>query len=126
MGFLTDRQVYNSKAVRHSERDMITGTITGSLYSYYTAYLGVRVRTFNQLMYIVSEEGVLNSSEKEYTPEAMKAIESESHEQVTEESKIKSKLSELANITTKYSEMGRNLSKRLFEIEARGSIHGME
>jgi len=122
VGFLTDRQVFNSKTVRHSERDLITGTISGALYSYYTAYLGVRVKTFNQLMYIVSEDGSLNSSEKEYTPEAKNAIESESHVQVTEGTKIKSKLSDLANITTKYSEMGRNLAKRLFEIEARGSI----
>lgn len=122
VGFLTDRQVYNGKVIKYSERDMITGTITGSLYSYYTAYLGVRVRTFNQLMYIVSEDGRINSSEKEYTPEALHAIESESHEQETEGTKIKTKLSEIANITTKYSEMGRNLAKRLFEIEARGSI----
>ena len=122
VGFLTDRQLSNGKPVRHSEREMMTGTIAGALYSYYTAYLGVRVKTFNQLMYIVSEEGIIDSAEKEYTQEAITAIESESKEQVTEGSKIKSKLSELANITTKYSETGKNLAKRLFEIEARGSI----
>jgi GGDEF domain-containing protein len=122
VGYLTDRQVYNSKAVKHSEREIITKTISGALYSYYTVYLGVRVKTFNQLMYLVSEDGMLNSSEKEYTPEAARAIENESHEQHAEGSKVKSKLSELANITTKYSDMGRNLSKRLFEIEARGSL----
>jgi len=122
VGFLTDRQVLNSKAVRYNERETITNTITGALYSYYTAYLGVRVRTFNQLMYIASEEGVLNSSEKEYTPEAAKAIESETHVQVTEGTKIKSKLAQLVNITAKYRDMGINLAKRLFELEARGSL----
>ncbi len=123
VGFLTDRQVYNNKAVRHSEKEMMVGTISGSLYSYYTAYLGVEVKTFNQLMYIVSEEGTINSAEKELTPEAKIAIEADSHEQNSEGSKIKSKISDLVNITTKYSEMGRSLSKRIFEIEARGGLN---
>ncbi len=122
VGFLTDRQVHNSRTIKYNERDIITKTISGALYSYYTTYIGVRVKSFYQLMYIVSEEGVLNSSEKEYTPEASKAIESESHEQATEGSKIKSRLSELSNVTTKYSMQGRNLAKRLFEIEARGAL----
>jgi len=122
VGFLTDRQVHNSKILKHSERDIITRTISGSLYSYYTAYLGVRVSSFNQLMHIVSEEGVLNSLEKEYTPEAVNAIENESHEQKTEGSKVKSKLTELLNVTTKYRDMGIKLTKRIFEIEARGGI----
>ena len=122
VGFLTGREVFNSRTVRHSERDMMVGTITGALYSYYTAYLGIRVRTFNQLMYIVSEDGILNSSEKEYTPEAAYAIDAEKKEQNTEESKIKSKLSELENLTTRYRDQGINLAKRLFEIEARGSL----
>jgi len=122
VGFLTDRQVFNSKSVKHSQRELITGTISGALYSYYTTYLGVRVRTFNQLMYIVSEDGALNGSEKEYTPGAITAIESESHVQSTEGSKIKSRLSELANVITKYSDMGKNLAKRLFELEARSGL----
>lgn len=122
IGFLTDRHLHNSKTVKHSEMELMTKTIAGSLYSYYTAYLGVRVRTFNQLMYLVSEEGLINSSEKEYTGEALKAIESESHEQKTEGSKVKSRLAELQNITAKYSEMGRSLAKRIFEIEARSSL----
>jgi GGDEF domain-containing protein len=122
VGFITDRQVHNSRTVKYSEREIITKTISGALYSYYTAYIGVRVKTFNQLMYIVNEEGELNSSEKKYTPEAAKAIESESHEQATEGSKIKSRLSELSNVTTKYSIQGKNLAKRLFEIEARGAL----
>jgi GGDEF domain-containing protein len=122
VGFLTDRQVHNSRAIKHSEMEIVTKTIAGALYSYYTAYIGVRVKTFNQLMYIVNEEGVLNSSEKEYTPEAAKAIESESHEQATEGSKIKFRLSELSNVITKYSTQGKNLAKRLFEIEARAGL----
>ncbi len=122
VGFLTDRPVVNNKKVRYNEGDLITGTILGALYSYYTAYLGVRVKTFNQLMYIINEEGMLNGSEKEYTKEAIAAIENESHQQITEGTRIKSKLSELVNIPGKYCEMGKNLSKRLFEIEARGSL----
>jgi len=122
VGFLTDRQVLNGKIIKHSERDIVTKTISGALYSYYTAYLGVRVKTFNQLMYIVNEEGIINNSEKEYTPEASNAIENESHHQATEGSKIKSRLSELSNVTSKYSQQGKNLAKRLFEIEARGSL----
>jgi len=122
VGFLTDRHVFNNKTVRHSAGEMMTKTISGALYSYYTAYLGVRVKTFNQLMYILSEEGMLNSTEKEYTPEAKTAIENESHEKATEGTKIKSKLSELVNITTKYSESGKTLARRLFEIEAHGSL----
>jgi GGDEF domain-containing protein len=122
VGFLTDRQIHNSRTIKHGEREIVTKTISGALYSYYTTYIGVRVKTFNQLMYIVSEDGVLNSSEKEYTPEAVKAIESESHQQATEGSKIQSRLSELSNVTTKYSIQGKNLAKRLFEMEARGAL----
>jgi len=122
VGFLTDRQIFNSRTLKHSGRDMMVGTISGSLYSYYTAYLGTRVTTFNQLIYITGEEGVLNSSEKEYTPEASAAIEKEKKEQNTEGSKIKTKLSDLVNLTAKYRDMGISLSKRLFELEARGSL----
>ena len=122
VGFLTNRHIFNSKTVRHSEKEMMVATITGALYSYYTAYLGVRVKTFNQLMYIAGEDGTLNSSEKEYTPEAKDIIESEKKEQNTEGSKIKFRLSELVNLTTRYRDMGISLSKRLFEIEARGSL----
>ncbi len=122
VGFLTGREIFNSRTVRHSERDMMVGTITGALYSYYTAYLGIRVSKFNQLMYLVSEEGIINNTVKEYTLEAKTAMEDEKREQNTEESKIKAKLSELENLTTKYRDMGINLSKRLFEIEARGSL----
>ena len=122
VGFITDRQIFNSRIVKHSPKDLIKVTLSGSLYSYYTAYLGVRVSTMNQLMYIVSFDGDINSTEKEYTPEAKSAIDNESNEKVTEGSIIKTKLSELVNITGKYSEMGRALSKRLFEIEARGSL----
>lgn len=88
IGFLTDREVAESRTVRFSRLDRYAKTISGSLYSYYTAYLGVKVTTLNQIMYIVSEEGHLNSSVKEYTPEAVRAMESETHEQSTEKTKI--------------------------------------
>jgi GGDEF domain-containing protein/ACT domain-containing protein len=122
IGFLTDRQLLNNRTIRHSEYDMMTKTIAGSLYSYFTCYLGVRVRTFYQLMYLTGEEGILNSTEKQYTSEALARIENESKVQKTEESRIKNRLSGLENITGKYSDMGKKLAQRLYEIEARSSL----
>lgn len=122
IGFLTDRHVFNNRTVRHGDYDMMAKTIKGALYSFYTCYLGVRVRTFYQIMHLAGEEGVLDSSEKQYTPEALNRIENETREQKTEESKIKLRLSSLENVTGKYSDMGKRLAQRLFEVEARTNI----
>ncbi|MCL1865711.1 MAG: diguanylate cyclase [Spirochaetes bacterium] len=120
--FLTDRKIFNNKVKRYRKSEIMNKTIAGSLYSFYTSSLGVIVNTFNQLMYITKVTGELDHSKKEYTLEATRKIENESRTQNEEINKTQSKLSEIINITTKYSDMGKILSKRLFEIEARSSL----
>ena len=119
---LTDRKIFNNKIERYRNSEIINKTITGSLYSFHTSNLGVIVNTFNQLMYIMNVDGELDHSKKEYTDEAKQAIENENNIQDAENKRIQSMLSSIINITTKYSEMGKNLAKRLFEIEARSSL----
>ncbi|MCL2155033.1 MAG: hypothetical protein FWH53_05150 [Leptospirales bacterium] len=119
---LTDRKLFNNKAESYKSSEVINKTIVGALYSFYTSHLGVIVNTFNQLMYIANVNGELDHSKKEYTPEAALAMENESHTQNEESKRIQSRLSEIINITTKYSEMGKNIAKRLFELEARSSL----
>ncbi|MCL1833101.1 MAG: hypothetical protein FWG49_01240, partial [Leptospirales bacterium] len=119
---LTDRKVSNNRVERYRISEVMNKTFAGSLYSFYTSHLGVIVNTFNQLMHIVNVYGDLDHEKKEYTPEAATAMENESHTQDTESQKIQTRLSEIINITTKYSNMGKNLAKRLFEIEARSSL----
>ncbi|MCL1834414.1 MAG: hypothetical protein FWG49_07930, partial [Leptospirales bacterium] len=119
---LTDRKIFNNKVERYKKNEVINKTFAGSLYSFYTSHLGVIVNTFNQLIHIVNINGDLDHIKKEYTPEAATAMENESHTQDVEGKKIQDRLSEIINITTKYSSMGKSLAKRLFEIEARSSL----
>jgi len=123
IGLITDRPMVNGKVVRYTEENMMKESVKGALFSYYSVCSGVPVATFNQLMYIVGEDGLIDSAEKELTDEAKKDMESKENIEHSEAARINRRLDELENLTTKYKDYGVKLCTRIFSLEAKGNIN---
>jgi GGDEF domain-containing protein len=122
IGLLTDRPIVNGKTARYSYDEMISETVRGVLFSYYTASAGVAVRTMHQLMYLAGEDGFVDSHEKQLTDEARKDLATRETRQQGEASKVTARLGQISDLAGIYREEGINLAVRIFALEAKGNL----
>lgn len=122
IGLLTDRPIVNGRVARYNYDEMVSETIRGVLFSYYTTYAGVTVRTMHQLMYLAGEDGLLDSHEKELTDEAREDQKlRETHEQ-GEASRVTTRLNEISDLVGSYRDEGVSLAVRIFAVEAKSNL----
>ncbi len=123
IGLLSDRPLVNGKVVRYNYDEMLSETIRGVLFSYYTIYADVAVRTMNQLMYLAGESGIINNREKELTDEAKKDQSLRETREQGEASRVILRLNEISDLVGSCREDGINLAGRIFAIEAKGNLN---
>ncbi|HOP28723.1 MAG TPA: diguanylate cyclase [Spirochaetota bacterium] len=123
IGLLTDRPIVNGKAARYSYDEMISETVRGVLFSYYTTCAGVTVKTMYQLMYLSGEDGLLDGHEKQLTDEAKKDQAVRETREQGESSRISARLGEISDLAGIYREDGINLAVRIFALEAKGNLN---
>jgi GGDEF domain-containing protein len=122
IGLLTDRPIVNGRTARYSYDEMISETVRGVLFSYYTICAGVTVKTVNQLMYLSGEDGIIDSHEKKLTDEARKDQSVRETREQGEASRVITRLSEISDLAGPYREEGINLAVRIFALDAKTNL----
>jgi hypothetical protein len=102
---------------------MISETVRGVLFSYYTTCAGVTVKTMYQLMYLSGEDGLLDSHEKLLTDEAKKDQSIRETREQGESSRISTRLNEISDLAGIYREDGISLAVRIFALEAKANLN---
>lgn len=122
IGTLIDKPLFNNKPVRFGKIEYMSKSIGGVLFSCYSIIHKVRVITLNQLMYLADEKGVLNDSVKHLSLKALEKIEHEEKHSKKEESRSRSRFSELQNLTERFPSMGDDIAERIFQYGARTQL----
>ncbi|MFA5517668.1 MAG: hypothetical protein WDA74_00280 [Spirochaetota bacterium] len=122
IGCLIDKPLFNNKPVRYNRLERMSKTITGVLFSCYTIFNNVHVSTLNQLVHLTGEEGILNDRLKHLSEKALHKIEIEEKQFKKEESKSKTRLGEIINLTERFDKMGKEIGERIFQYGARAHL----
>ncbi len=117
IGLMTDRPIQNNVVTRYTGRSLMSNSISGALYSFYTSHFGVTVFTMNQLMYLVGEDGIVNTAEKNLTQGAIHRLNEEKKTRESDDYVIKSRLDELLPLNSRYSPMGALLAEKMYMLE---------
>ena len=117
IGLLTDRPLQNNVVIRLKGRSMMRNSICGALYSFYTSHFGVRVLTFNQLMHLAAEDGIIDTAKKNLTQGAIRRLNEEEKKRETDDYKIRARLDQIFPLTEKYAGQGASLAERIFNME---------
>ncbi len=126
LGILTGRPISNSKIIRYSEYDRMNKTILGTVMSYYTTRFKIPVRTANQVMFLISEDGLLNTKVKHLTEKAHVKMEKENERDKDDSSQIRERFEEISDIPGKFAEWGEKLAERIFQVGGRSNIRQWE
>ncbi len=122
MGTLIDKPLFNNKPVRYGKVEYMSKSAGGVLFSSYSIIHKVRVLTLNQLMHLADEKGILNDRVKHLSMKALEKMELEEKHSKKEESKSKSRFSELQNLTERFPDMGDAIAERIFQYGARAQL----
>lgn len=122
IGSIIDKPIFNNKPVRYNKLDHMSKSITGVLFSCYTMFYNAEVTTHNQLAYLTGEEGILNDRLKHLSEKALNKIEIEEKQFKKMESKSKTRLSEIINLTERFDKMGEEIAERIFQYGARAQL----
>ncbi|HQO39447.1 MAG TPA: diguanylate cyclase [Spirochaetota bacterium] len=117
IGFMTDRPLQNNVVMKYTGRSIIRNSICGALFSFYTSHFGVPVKTFNQLMYLAGEDGIVDSAVKNLTQGALQRLNEEEKKRESDDYKNRSRLDELLNLTKKYSAQGEAISEKIYLLD---------
>lgn len=122
IGTIIDKPLFNNKPVRYGKVEYMSKSIGGALFSCYSIIYKVRVVTLNQLMYLADEKGILNDQVKHLSLKALEKIEQEEKHSKKEESRSRSRFSELQNLTERFPSMGDEIAERIFQYGARAQL----
>ena len=101
-------------------------TILGTVMSYYTTRFKIPVRTANQVMFLISEDGLLNTKVKHLTEKAHVKMEKENERDKDDSSQIRERFEEISDIPGKFAEWGEKLAERIFQVGGRSNIRQWE
>lgn len=116
---LLDEPIVNNRPVKWDLQSRMTKSIFGMLLSYYTSRYGAVVTTLNQLMYLVDNDGTIESSVKILTPEAEKIEKEVRTKKESEKKNIEVRYKSLGKIIRKYLDNGQKYEEMILKRDAK-------
>lgn len=115
---LLDRPLFNNRPVFRSPGEMMSGSVTGMLLSYYSCRAGCAVKTLRQAMHVAGCDGAIESSRKRLTAGAIEREKAHREKNESEEARMLRKYRDLARITDGYLPHGEAMEAVMLRIES--------